>query len=48
MRFRRLDPPPVVAAVLGGDGALHGAAVTALDGVLTEEGLGAWAAGRAG
>ncbi|GGK83447.1 xylose repressor [Planomonospora parontospora subsp. parontospora] len=48
MRFRRPDPPPVVAAALGGDGALHGAAVTALDGVLTEEGLSAWAAGRAG
>ncbi|GAA3446884.1 xylose repressor [Planomonospora venezuelensis] len=48
MRFRRSDPPPVVAAVLGGDGALHGAAVTALDGVLTEEGLSAWAAERTG
>ncbi|WP_084007958.1 ROK family transcriptional regulator [Planomonospora sphaerica] len=48
MRFRRPDPPPVVAAALGGDGALHGAAVTALDGVLTEEGLSAWAAERAG
>lgn len=46
MRFRRPDPPPVLAAVLGGDGALHGAAAMALDHVLTEEGLGAWAAGR--
>ncbi|WP_440072853.1 ROK family transcriptional regulator [Streptosporangium sp. OZ121] len=48
MGFRRLDPPPVVAAVLGEDGALHGAAATALDQVLTEEGLGAWAAERSG
>ncbi len=48
MSFRRLDPPPVVAAVLGEDGALHGAAATALDQVLTEEGLGAWAAERSG
>lgn len=48
MRFRRPDPPPVVAATLGGDGALHGAAATALDHVLTEEGLGAWAAERPG
>lgn len=44
MRFRRTDPPPVVAAVLGEDGALHGAALTALDHVLTEDGLSAWAA----
>ncbi|MET7467043.1 ROK family transcriptional regulator [Nonomuraea sp. NPDC005501] len=48
MRFRRAEPPPVVAAALGGDGALHGAAATALDHVLTEEGLGAWAAEHAG
>ncbi|MBG0828246.1 ROK family protein [Planomonospora sp. ID67723] len=48
MRFRRPSPPPVVAASLGGDGALHGAAVTALDSLLTEEGLSAWAAERAG
>ncbi|MFC4907057.1 ROK family transcriptional regulator [Actinomadura gamaensis] len=43
MRFRRADPPPVLAAALGGDGALHGAAVTALDHFLTEDGLTAWA-----
>ncbi|WP_326822891.1 ROK family transcriptional regulator [Streptosporangium sp. NBC_01756] len=48
MSFRRPDPPPVVAAVLGEDGALHGAAATALDQVLTEESLGAWAAERPG
>jgi predicted NBD/HSP70 family sugar kinase len=47
MRFRRADPPPVVAAALGGDGALYGAAATALDRVLTEEGLSSWAADRA-
>ncbi|MFB4299818.1 ROK family transcriptional regulator [Actinomadura sp. NTSP31] len=46
MRFRRPDPPPVVAAALGRDGALHGAAVTALDHFLTEDGLAAWAAVR--
>ncbi|GAA3168156.1 ROK family transcriptional regulator [Planomonospora alba] len=48
MRFRRPAPPPVVAAVLGGDGALHGAAAAGLDHVLTEEGLSAWAAERTG
>ncbi|GAB3981370.1 ROK family transcriptional regulator [Actinoallomurus acanthiterrae] len=46
MRFRRANPPPVVAAALGRDGALHGAVVTALDHVLTEDGLAAWAALR--
>ncbi|MDL4813427.1 ROK family transcriptional regulator [Actinomadura opuntiae] len=46
MRFRRPDPPPVVAAALGRDGALHGAVVTALDHVLTEDGLAAWASLR--
>ncbi|MEU4701151.1 ROK family transcriptional regulator [Nonomuraea dietziae] len=44
MRFRRADPPRVVAAVLGQDGALHGAALTALDHVLTEAGMNAWTA----
>ncbi|MFD1930385.1 MULTISPECIES: ROK family transcriptional regulator [Nonomuraea] len=44
MRFRRADPPRVLAAVLGDDGALHGAALTALDHVLTETGMNAWAA----
>lgn len=46
MRFRRADPPPVVAAALGEAGALHGAATAALDQVLTEDGLNAWAADR--
>ncbi|MEV0404141.1 ROK family transcriptional regulator [Actinoallomurus sp. NPDC050550] len=46
MRFRRANPPAVVAATLGRDGALHGAVVTALDHVLTEDGLAAWAALR--
>ncbi|WP_433185919.1 ROK family transcriptional regulator [Actinoallomurus sp. CA-150999] len=46
MRFRRLDPPPVVDAALGGDGALHGAVVIALDHVLTEDGLATWMALR--
>lgn len=46
MRFRRAAPPPVVAAALGETGALHGAAASALDQVLTEDGLNAWAAER--
>jgi hypothetical protein len=44
MRFRRADPPRVLAAVLRDGGALHGAALTALDFVLTEAGMNAWAA----
>jgi predicted NBD/HSP70 family sugar kinase len=43
MSFRRTDPPPVRDAVLGDDGALHGAAALALDAVLTGEMLDAWA-----
>jgi predicted NBD/HSP70 family sugar kinase len=43
MRFRRADPPAVVGAALGEAGALHGAAIAALDRVLTEDGLNAWA-----
>ncbi|MCK2212813.1 ROK family protein [Actinomadura sp. ATCC 31491] len=46
MRFRRPHPPPVLPAALGRDGALRGAVVAALDHVLTEEGLAAWAALR--
>ncbi|MFI6504034.1 ROK family transcriptional regulator [Nonomuraea typhae] len=48
MRCHRQDPPPVVDAALGSDGALWGAAAIALDRVLTEEGLSAWEAGRPG
>src|SRR5918992_898728 len=43
MAFRRDAPPPVRAAALGDDGALHGAAATALDTVLTDESLSTWA-----
>jgi hypothetical protein len=43
MTFRRAAPPPVRAAALGDDAALHGAAATALDAVLTEESLSTWA-----
>jgi predicted NBD/HSP70 family sugar kinase len=43
MAFRRAAPPPVQPAALGDDGALHGAAATGLDAVLTEESLSAWA-----
>jgi predicted NBD/HSP70 family sugar kinase len=43
MMFRRATPPPLRAAALGDDAALHGAAATALDAVLTEESLSAWA-----
>jgi predicted NBD/HSP70 family sugar kinase len=42
MTFRRAAPPPVLPAALGDDGALHGAAATALDTVLTEESLSEW------
>ncbi|HLU55086.1 MAG TPA: ROK family transcriptional regulator [Pseudonocardia sp.] len=43
MAFRRATPPPLRPAALGDDAALHGAAATALDAVLTEESLTAWA-----
>jgi predicted NBD/HSP70 family sugar kinase len=43
MTFRRAAPPPLRAAALGDDAALHGAAATALDAVLTEESLSTWA-----
>jgi predicted NBD/HSP70 family sugar kinase len=43
MTFRRATPPPLRAAALGDDAALHGAAATALDVVLTEESLSTWA-----
>lgn len=43
MTFRRTAPPPLRAAALGDDAALHGAAATALDAVLTEESLATWA-----
>jgi predicted NBD/HSP70 family sugar kinase len=42
MGFRRADPPPVLAAALGADGALHGAAAIALDAVLTANALSTW------
>jgi predicted NBD/HSP70 family sugar kinase len=43
MTFRRTTPPPLRAAALGDDAALHGAAATGLDAVLTEESLSTWA-----
>jgi predicted NBD/HSP70 family sugar kinase len=43
MAFRRAAPPPLRAAALGDGAALHGAAATALDAVLTEESLSTWA-----
>jgi predicted NBD/HSP70 family sugar kinase len=43
MAFRRAAPPPLRAAALGDRAALHGAAATALDAVLTEESLSTWA-----
>jgi hypothetical protein len=48
MTFRRMSPPPVVDADHGDDGALHGAALTALDATITEPGLAAWARTRTG
>jgi predicted NBD/HSP70 family sugar kinase len=43
MAFHRATPPPLRAAALGDDAALHGTAATALDAVLTEESLSTWA-----
>jgi len=43
MTHRRADPPPVLDAVHGGDGALHGAAAVALDHITHPAGLAAWA-----
>lgn len=44
MAFHRAAPAPLLAAALGEDGALFGAAAAGLDAVLSEEGLSAWAA----
>jgi predicted NBD/HSP70 family sugar kinase len=46
MAFHRGQPPPVVDATHGDDGALHGAAILALDHVTTEAALAEWSAGR--
>jgi predicted NBD/HSP70 family sugar kinase len=43
MRSSRRQPPPVRTAAHGEDGALRGAVAAALDLVLSEEGLDAWA-----
>ncbi|HVH21652.1 MAG TPA: ROK family transcriptional regulator [Pseudonocardia sp.] len=43
MTHRRAHPPPVLDAVHGGDGALHGAAAVALDHVTDPAGLATWA-----
>jgi predicted NBD/HSP70 family sugar kinase len=45
MAFHRGQPPPVVDAVHGDDGALHGAAILALDHVTSEPALAEWSAG---
>jgi predicted NBD/HSP70 family sugar kinase len=44
MVFHRAQPPPVVDAVHGDDGALHGAAILALDHVTSEIALAEWSA----
>ena len=44
MRWRRPRPPPVLDAVHGRDASLLGAAESALDHLLSEPGLSAWAA----
>jgi hypothetical protein len=44
MAFRAIPPPPVVAARLGSDAPLLGAADDAFALLLTDEGLQAWAA----
>lgn len=46
MEFHRRRPAPLRATELGEDAALIGAAAAGLDLVLTEDGLGAWAAER--
>jgi predicted NBD/HSP70 family sugar kinase len=43
MAFLRHEPPPVVAARHGNDGALYGAAAVGLDHITTEAALAAWA-----
>jgi predicted NBD/HSP70 family sugar kinase len=43
MTHRRAHPPPVLDAVHGSDGALHGAAAVALDHITDPAGLAAWA-----
>jgi hypothetical protein len=47
MAFHREAPPPVVPAIHGADGALHGAAAVGLDLVTSEAALAEWAAGAA-
>ena len=44
MAFHRGQPPPVVDAAHGDDGALHGAAILALDHVTSETALAEWSA----
>ncbi|RSM60330.1 XylR family transcriptional regulator [Actinoplanes sp. ATCC 53533] len=44
MAFHRGQPPPVVDAVHGDDGALHGAAILALDHITSETALAEWSA----
>ncbi|GAA3334973.1 ROK family transcriptional regulator [Amorphoplanes nipponensis] len=44
MAFHRGQPPPVVDAAHGDDGALHGAALLALDHVTSETALAEWSA----
>ncbi|MFA1541027.1 ROK family protein [Actinomadura monticuli] len=45
MRYRRAAPPPVLPSTLGPHGPLTGAADTAFDVLLTDEGLDAWTRG---
>lgn len=46
MRFRRTNPPPLVPSSLGSDGPLLGAAESAFDEIITEDGLSRWAQER--
>jgi len=48
MAFHRGQPPPVVDAAHGDDGALHGAAILALDHVTSETALAEWSAREPG
>ena len=48
MAFHRGQPPPVVDAAHGGDGALHGAVILALDHITSEAALARWSAQEQG
>jgi hypothetical protein len=48
MAFHRGQPPPVVDAAHGEDGALHGAVILGLDHITSEAALARWSAQEQG